>query len=286
MGTVQFGKFYGIANQIGQVSQNEIKKILNYAWEIGVNTLDTAPSYGDSELQLGNIGVREWNVISKLPIVLPETCSDVSGWVNESIINTLQNLKIKRLKGLLLHRSQHILGGQGEKLLSALASLKSQGIVEKIGVSIYSPEELDNLWPYFHPDLVQAPLNIFDRSLITSGWLSRLHQFGAEVHIRSIFLQGLLLMKPVQRPKFFNRWEALWRQWHFWLEQQSISPLQACLGFASKQVEVDGVVIGVDSIKQLDEIHLAMQHPGILPPDELISEDHDLINPSRWIVTK
>lgn len=284
LGTVQFGLPYGIANRTGQVMRNEAAAILDYAWSMGLNTLDTAVAYGESEARLGEVGVGQWRVVSKLRAV-PQSCKDLAGWVQESLTGSLERLRIPRLRGLLLHRSQQLLSSQGDALYRALVILKEQGKVERIGVSIYGPDELDAIWPRYKLDLVQAPFNILDRRLAISGWLTRLHQAGAEVHVRSVFLQGLLLMEAVKRPATFDRWQALWQQWHRWLDDQALSPLQACLGFALSQPEIDRVVVGVDSLKQLQEILAAIDTSVVIPPKTLMSEDLDLINPSNWIIS-
>lgn len=281
LGTVQFGLPYGIANQAGQVSRDEAAAILDQAWMAGVDTLDTAIAYGESEQRLGEIGVGQWRVISKLP-VMPESSADVGAWVRKSVHDSLNRLRISKLHGLLLHRSQQFLGAKGEAIYRAVVALKDQGKVEKIGVSIYDPGELDALWPHFRLDLVQAPFNIMDRRLVSSGWLSRLHEAGTEIHTRSAFLQGLLLMEPTNRPVAFNRWQPLWQRWQGWLNEQSMPAVQACLGFALSQPEIDRVVVGVDNLKQLQEILVGAQASAVVPPTALMSEDLDLINPSRW----
>lgn len=281
LGTVQFGMPYGIANQAGQVSRAETASILDHAWRRGINTLDTAIDYGESEQRLGDIGVGEWQVISKLS-ALQESCTDVAAWVQESVLSSLERLRIPRLRGLLLHRPQQLLGPQGSALYRALVAIKDQGKVEKIGISIYEPDELDAIWPHYQFDLVQAPFNIIDRRLAVSGWLERLHEADTEVHIRSVFLQGLLLMKSEKRPVAFNRWQPLWQQWHGWLNHQSLTPLQACLGFALAQPGIDRVVVGVENLTQLQEILASVETRAVEPPATLASEDIDLINPSRW----
>jgi aryl-alcohol dehydrogenase-like predicted oxidoreductase len=266
------------------VSVDEAGAILRHAWAHGVDTLDTAPAYGESEQRLGEIGVGNWRVISKLPVRMPRSSDGVAGFVDESVHLSLERLKIARLGGLLLHRSEQLLGQFPDVLLTALQAMKSQGLVEKIGVSIYGPDELDAVWPHFQPDLVQAPFNVFDRRLLTSGWLARLHEAGTEVHVRSIFLQGLLLMEPERLPAMFTRWQSLWQRWSQWLRTESLTPLEACVGFASSSPEVGRIVVGVDNLKQLDEILVALKARGIHPPAELACEDQDLVDPSRWVV--
>ena len=284
LGTVQFGGPYGIANHRGQVSRQDAADILALAAAAGLNTLDTAIAYGQAEDTLGEVGVPQWHVVSKLPAI-PECQGDVSCWVYESVADLLQRLRIPRLRGLLLHRSQDLAGPHGEALHQALMALKTRGMVEKIGVSIYAPEELDVLWSRIPLDLVQAPLSIVDRRLATSGWLKRLSDAGTEVHVRSVFLQGLLLMESSRRPAQFSRWQTLWEAWDRWLDSHALTPLQACLGFALSHSTVDRVVVGVDNVTQLQEILAAVGAAPVVPLDALASEDLDLINPSRWNIS-
>ena len=281
LGTVQFGLPYGIANRSGQVSEEDAAVILDRAWTRGVDTLDTAISYGVSEERLGRIGVKQWKVVTKLPSA-PESRADMMGWVEDSVTGSLKRLGIPKLRGLLLHCPQLLHGDTGDALFQELVSLKDQGLVEKIGISIYHPEELDNLCADYRFDLVQAPFNIVDRRLATSGWLNRLHEGGTEVHARSVFLQGLLLMKSGSRPVAFARWEPLWQNWNDWLIDQGLTPLQACLGFALSERAIDRVVVGVDNVNQLDGILAAAGTLVASAPTRLMSEDRDLIDPSRW----
>ena len=281
LGTVQFGLPYGIADQYGQVSRDEVAAILQHAWAAGIDTLDTAIAYGESEQKLGEIGVDHWQVISKLPPVL-EPSTNAADWVQESVVASLRRLRISKLYGLLLHCSQQLLGPQGNAIYQALQTLKQQGLVAKIGVSVYGPDELDALCPHYQFDLVQAPFSIVDQRLANSGWMKRLHQAGIEIHIRSVFLQGLLLMDVAKRPASFNRWQPLWKEWHRWLDDQMVTPLQACLGFVLSQSEVDHIIVGVNSLEQSRGIFAAVESPTIVPPNTFINEDPDLIDPSRW----
>jgi len=281
IGTAQFGLNYGIANQRGQVSHDEAKAILDCASNSGIDTLDTAIAYGESEKLLGEIGVEKWRVITKLP-PMPNNVLDAGEWVRESALGSLSRLKVSRLGGVLLHRSEELLGSRGQELYLALVSLRNQGKVEKIGVSIYNPEELDALWSIYKFDIVQAPFNVIDRRLSTSGWLARLHDSGVEVHTRSAFLQGLLLMSQKERPVAFDRWRTIWDFWQEWTTANSVTPLQACLGFVLSRDEISRVVVGVDGLSQLKEILSNSKVSVTEPPAILASNDENLINPSRW----
>lgn len=281
LGTAQFGLNYGIANQAGQVLINDAATILDCAAAAGLDTLDTAIAYGDSEERLGQIGVNQWQIVSKLP-QLPDRSLDVSAWVRASVMGSLERLKVSCLGGLLLHHPADLLGSQGDALYAAMAELKSQGVVKKIGISIYQPDELDTLLGRMAFDVVQAPFNILDRRLIDSGWLGRLRDLGVELHVRSVFMQGLLLMPGAVRPAKFQRWQALWDEWERWLIVHQLTPLEACLRYALSFNEIRRVIVGVDTPGQLKEIMTAAS--GNLPPvpASLQSTDVALLNPSNW----
>ena len=283
LGTVQFGLPYGITNQGGQVSREEAQRTLDAARAAGIDTLDTAIAYGESELRLGDLGVSDFRVVTKLGEP-PADESNIGSWVAASVAGSLERLRIERLAGLLLHRSQSLLDEDGAALYEALQSLKSRGLVEKIGVSIYDPEELDRLSP-FSFDLVQAPFSIVDRRLATSGWLERLHASGTEVHTRSAFLQGLLLLEPEALPEAFTAWRPLWARWATWLQQNRLTALEGAVGFVAAQRAVDRVIIGVENSRQLLDAVAACNSQIEEIPDELASTDLDLISPVRWRTT-
>jgi aryl-alcohol dehydrogenase-like predicted oxidoreductase len=280
---VQFGLPYGVNNQDGQVRTQEASEIVAYGRAHGIDTVDTAIAYGESELRLGEIGMQGWRVITKLPAV-PSGVHDIAQWMRESVEQSLRRLKVTTLQGLLLHQPLQLFSSEGDAIYEGLLALKRQGIVEKIGVSVYSPDDLEQLCLRFHFDLVQAPFNVFDRRLAQSGWLRRLHQLGTEVHVRSVFLQGLLLMEIESRPAQFKRWDALWRRWHTWLADEQLTALTACLAFAFSFAEISRVVVGADSVQQLQEI-IATARTSTdvpMPPEILSTDDLELIHPSEW----
>jgi len=281
IGTVQFGLKYGISNHQGKVPYKEAKSIIELADNNNINTLDTAVSYGDSEKILGSIGVSDWNVISKLPAI-PDECDDVKLWLNNVVTTSLERLNIDCLHSLLLHKPQQLLGVHGSNLYKALIKLKASGKVKKIGISIYDPSELDQICSQYEIDIVQAPLNIVDNRLVESGWLKRLSELSIEIHVRSIFLQGLLLMPARKRPQKFNLWAALWTNWDKWLEVNNLTPLQACLQYVLSFSEINRVIVGVDSVNQLEDIIRACNSSKLKVPKNIHCSDVNLVNPSRW----
>ena len=282
LGTVQFGLDYGVANTIGQVDKNEVKKILTFAKQEGINTLDTAIGYGDSEKYLGQAGMDGWNVITKLPEIKAEH-SDIDFWVNSQINNSLLHLNVLSVSGVLLHRPLQLLEKNGLRLWSSLEDLKERGIVKKVGFSVYEPDDLDKLWEAgFLPDIVQAPYNIFDQRLKDSGWLSKLNSNKIEVHTRSVFLQGLLLMSSDKRPKYFSKWNNIFDEWDLWLKINNISGIEAALNFVLSEDLIDKIIVGVDSKTQLSEIISASKNYTSGVPKILNTADDMLINPSLW----
>jgi aryl-alcohol dehydrogenase-like predicted oxidoreductase len=284
LGTVQFGLRYGVANTSGQVAPTAIAAILRRAREAGIDTLDTAIAYGESEARLGDAGVASWRLVTKLP-PLPQEMADVGTWVESEVQGSLQRLKTTRLDALMLHKAADLLGPYSKACIRALEDMKARGWVRSIGVSIYAPEDIAAVWPMWRPDIVQAPCNVFDRRLIQSGWLGRLSEAGVRVHIRSAFLQGLLLMPRATQPKWFDPWRGLLDRWAASCVQLETTPLAAALAFVLAQPGVERLVVGVDSLAQLDEILVAARARAVLPADDLYSEDRDLIDPSRWKLT-
>ena len=281
LGTVQFGLPYGIANQSGQVSRTEANAMLKLALANSIDTLDTAIAYGDSETCLGEVGTQGFKVVTKLP-ALPDNCADVSTWVQQQVSMSLSRLGVTSVYGLLLHRSEQLLGLNGVALYQALQALKDNGQVQKVGISIYTPTELDALIPRYRFDLVQAPFNLLDQRLCSTGWIRRLKDEDVEIHTRSAFLQGLLLMSQADMHDKFSTWSGLWRTWHQWMLEKEVSAVQACLAFPLTYPEIDRVVVGADSASQLAQIVSAANKLLQVDLPDIYCYDENLINPANW----
>lgn len=282
LGTAQFGMEYGIANKNGKVSLDEANAIITLGRLAGIDTLDTAMAYGDSEESLGKLSTEDFHVITKLPS-FGSTSKNLQEMVRDQVVNSLAKLKQVKLSGLLLHRPDELLSDVGAEIWLALNAVKEEGLVELIGYSIYSPDELDCIYSNYQPDIVQAPYSIIDRRLCSSGWMDQLHSDGVEIHVRSIFLQGLLLMEAASRPTNFDEWSHLWSSWENWLDNSNLSKLEGALQFVLSNPKITKIVVGVDSTVQLEEIIRATES-GVtaVPPPELYSDCVRLINPANW----
>jgi aryl-alcohol dehydrogenase-like predicted oxidoreductase len=287
LGTVQFGMKYGISNKLGQTKNSEVKKILECAYRNGISMLDTAPSYGDSETVIGNyLDKKSWNVVTKTPNFKGNTVN--SNHVNKllnSFILARKQFNQERLYGLLVHNCDELFLPGGEKIFHAMSQLKKNGIVEKIGVSIYNSEQINSVLDNYPIDLIQLPINILDQRLINDGSLVKLKQNGVEIHARSAFLQGLLLMETHSVPLWFDPIKKKLKSFHDEANNRNISALQLALGFVNSISEIDKVIVGVNTLRHLQEIVDATSI--YVNPSKFASlsvNDSMFINPSNWKV--
>lgn len=281
LGTVQFGLNYGIANTLGQTPRDEAARIIDRARQCCIDTLDTAAAYGESERVLGDIGVAGWKIVTKLP-PCKRGVEDGRHWVLSQVRRSLAALRVERLDAVLLHDASNLLNAQGPEIVAGLQEVKAEGLVGKIGYSIYSPDSLTGLLKIMPPDLIQAPFNILDQRLVETGWLGRLADAGVEVHVRSVFLQGLLLMARGRRPVSFDRWCDLWERWDALVDGHGGSALAVCLGFISQQRNISRVVVGVESLLHLEQLVSSWQTAVAVDGASLSCDDPFLVEPINW----
>ena len=215
--------------------------------------------------------------------MIPKNCLDIDLWVEKNVRASLMRLGIKFLYGLLIHNSEDLIGNSSKELINALKRIKKDGLVKKIGISIYDPSECEKILYLNKFDIVQAPLNIIDRRLIDSGLLSKLHSQNIEIHTRSVFLQGLLLMSRKDIPKKFNQWSKVWDKWSSELKKKKLDAIEACLLYPLSIPEIKHVIVGVDNANQLN--HILVKSKSQRPQVDLsfmISNDQMLINPNNW----
>ena len=282
LGTVQFGIDYGINSGV-KVETDEVSRIINFARNNGINLLDTAQLYGSSEKVLGDSNTQDFNVVTKTRGFDKEDINkSIANFVISDLNQSLRLLKRNSIYALLVHHGEDLLRPGGEMIFNKLQILKNKGLVSKIGVSAYIDNQLINIIDSFDIDIIQLPMNILDRRLIDNGLLNKIYSKGIEIHTRSIFLQGLLLMDPKKRPKMFDKWSSLWKIWDEWLFDNKLSALEATLRYMISLPEISRVLVGVDNKDQLQNIIKALE--GNIPtiPKELSTNDPDLLNPGNW----
>lgn len=286
LGTVQFGMPYGISNSSGQTPQSEAARILEVAQKHGVSLLDTAAAYGDSEAVLGEClhGKTSFKIVSKTA-----ACESSSITENECLrfdqvlLRTLARTRQPSLYGLLVHQVDDLFKPGGSRLFERLLAARDNQLVEKIGVSVYSAADIDAVLERFKVDIVQVPINLLDQRLLHSGHLSKLKDRGIEIHARSVFLQGLLLMEPDGLPTFFNPVRPVLQSYHEKLNICGYTPLDAALGFVKNIAEVDAILVGVVTASQFEEVVAAyMKHPLLDYAQWAYTGDTRMLNPGLW----
>ena len=282
LGTAQFGLSYGVSNASGKTSYDEACRILSRAAAAGIEMLDTAAAYGDSEQVLGRIGVRNcWQVVSKVP-PLPEDGANGKDWVLRHVRQSLSRLNVGKLDGLLVHRATDLLGTEGRNVAAGFKEAKDSGMVSEIGFSIYSPHDLAELVVTMPPDLVQAPFNVVDQRLVLSGWLDTLVASGVKVHVRSIFMQGLLLMDRGSRPSVFQEWDPIWRRWDAAVGSSQDRALSLCIGFVKSYSKLSRIIVGTESTAHLENILNIWEAAAPFDAADLACGDERLVDPSNW----
>ncbi len=273
LGTVQFGLDYGVTNVSGIPTDEVLEKILNMANSKGVFKLDTAMAYGNAEERIGKFGNRRFQVITKVNGV--KTVADL----NTSVTSSLSNLKQDNIYALMFHDADEIL--KNHDLWFGANEIKSKGILEKVGYSLYSTQQLDELLSLdMVPDIVQVPFNILDRRF--GNRFKMLKAKNVEIHVRSIFLQGLLLSKELRCNSRFGQWSETWGLLDEWILSKSLSPLEACLGHVQSYKEIDHIVVGVTDLNQFMEILSVAREASRRAPKNISINDLNLINPSNW----
>ena len=283
LGTVQFGMPYGVTNDNGIVSSDEVSKVIELAKVNGVRIVDTAICYGDAEEIIGKVGVGSFDVVTKIP-KLPENLDSVRSWLEIEAESSLRRLRINGFYALLVHHPSDLLGKFGIELVIALRELQKQGLTKLIGVSLYHPDTLRPVMDAMSPEIVQIPVNLFDQRYEKLGILKLLAARDIEVHSRSTFLQGLLLLRPDELPPQFATWKADWVKIQRYLNVLGSTQLEACMSYPTMLREVSKIIVGVQSYNQMSQILEAAKNPFPFDWSPLSVNDEQLIDPSKWPV--
>ena len=279
IGTVQLGLPYGINNRTGKPNLEESFRILDCARKYDIRTLDSADAYGDSIQVIGSYLSAKpestFHIISKFV--------DDGAPIKEKLYNTLAQLGAQQLYGYLYHRFDDYLAGNYRK---ELLQLKQDEKIVRIGASIYDLKELKTVVGDDDITLIQIPLNPFDSSPQKLGLLKEAKLRGKEIHVRSVFLQGLFFSEPEDLTGNLAELKSSLKGFCEILRRRNLDARQACLNYALHQANVDFAVIGVDTSEQLVqniEAILPVFSPEIMTELQSIPVLNSfLLNPSNW----
>jgi len=260
LGCARFGaRSVPQAGQLG-IAAPEAFATIALAAEAGVTLVDTAAQWGESEAVLGQV------LPSQPPFSVITKTAPIAGGVEaleRRARTSLDRLGQTRARALLVHDAAELLGPDGPALWTRLRRLKDLGLFEAIGFSACACDDPLGLARRFQPDIVQVPLNILDQRLIASGALAELAALGVEVHLRSIFLQGLMFRPGHDLPIEARGLAAGLSRLRRLVAEAGADPLRIALGFALSRPEASRVIVGISSPQELRAILAAAA--GLLP---------------------
>lgn len=281
LGTASFLSGYGVSSRTQKKTNFEIEKLLRGAQELGINRFDTAPAYGEAEEFLGRFLDKTVDLQISTKLGVRETKSEKL--IRASIGKSLIRLQIDTIETLYLHDESNLLHEDGEQLFSILRKLLSEGLVREIGVSVYTYEKLAANYGLF-PELgaYQVPENICDRRLLTNELIKDIADQNKSIIVRSVFLQGLLLMESHKIPDYLIECKPCIESLKQLAEKWGVSKVDLCLSYAKSLGWCSGILVGADNLKQLQKI---VESDFVLPANwqEFVSPlPEKLADPRNW----
>ena len=282
LGTVQMGLPYGISNTTGRIPKQESFKILETAYENGIQTLDTAEVYGSAHQLIGDFHQahpnQRFNVITKIPKEI------ASNEIRTRLLNYIEELSVENLEAVMFHSFDSYT--RDHQLKKELAKQKEEGVFTYLGVSLYTNEELEQIMDDDIIDLIQLPFNLFDNTSIKGELLRSAKSKGKMIHTRSAFLQGLFFKDPQNGHPVVRRLFEPLNKIHFLSKKYGLPVAAIALLYCLKQDFIDRVLIGVDSLNQLqsnlDICHIDLPQDVINEINTIHIENKNLLNPSLW----
>lgn len=251
LGTAQFQNGYGITRKKFKIEKNEINKIFSLAKLSGIKLIDTAEKYKIKNFFEIKKNFKNMHIITKYQ-KLPS--KNFYQNLKKKIKNDLNQFGVKKLYLLHFHSTKELQKKNNKEIIRALKLIKYKDkLISKIGVSVYEPAEINIILKIFKPDVVQIPINILNQEFIFSGWIKKLKKMKIQIHVRSIFLQGLLLEKKGFLKKRYKSWHKELRKIDDYIVKKNIDLLYLSLNFIRK-LKVSGILFSCENRVQLSEI--------------------------------
>ena len=285
LGTAQWGLTYGISNRCGQTTREEVTRILKFAKAAGIQVIDTAQAYGNAEQVLGENDLSSFKVITKISKLGDSSLafSSLYDCLWSSFTRSLDSICSDSIHGVLVHNCDDLFSPSGMMIIEFLRKLKSEGKCFRIGVSVYNSLQIRALLDLFIPDIIQLPFNVLDQRLLHDGTLAKLKKLGIEIHARSIFLQGILLMQIEDLPIYFKPWLSTLLTWRGMCRDLDLSPQHVALNYVTSNRYIDKAIVGVASYSQLvDLTSCPCQYSDITSFNSLSLDDPEILNPAQW----
>ncbi len=260
LGTVQLGLNYGMANTTGKPTLEKAFELLDVAVKGGVVAFDTANGYGDSEEVLGKYFARPECKL-KDPFfttkfsVNPADAADRKA-IEKQIYGfaelSMKRLHINKIPVYMLHAANDMTQF-GDAVPETLKMLKRDGLIERAGVSVYKPSEVEEMLKNDLYEAIQMPMNAFDSKMVRSGVLKKLADKGCTVFVRSVFLQGLFFMDPDNIPEAIASTGTYLKKFSVIAKEEGLSIAQLALAFIRDMPGVSSVVLGSETPEQVSD---------------------------------
>tara|TARA_A100001011_G_C14118099_1_gene759992 strand:- start:145 stop:1008 length:864 start_codon:yes stop_codon:yes gene_type:complete len=252
IGSANVNKRYGLINN--KININEFKKLLNFAVIKGIKTVDTSPQYSNSEKVIGSVK-KNFKIITKITGIPSKIKNiEIEKWITNQFLQSSKNLRLNKVYGLLLQNAEILLSKNSKFVFRALLNLKKKNKLQKIGISVYNFKTLEKIINKYHIDFVQVPYNIFDRRIENVRLIKKIKKKGIEIHVRSIFLQGLLTKRNIRIPKKLLSLKKGLESWKKWLELNKLTTINACLNFVLRNKNIDKIVIGFNDLESFKQV--------------------------------
>ncbi|MDH6423819.1 aldo/keto reductase [Aurantimicrobium minutum] len=281
LGTVQFGLDYGITNSSGEIPDQVVQQMLVFAQEHDIRVFDTAADYGNSQYRLGQLAPIGNSNRYVTKFSLP---ADGSLPTQENVYSdSMKLLRVQKLHGVLFHKLEDLTDPRLEKTLEILRAGRDAEILSRIGVSIYNRADLELALDVFPDlDLLQLPANVLDMDLLESDEVHMLKSRGVEIHVRSVFLQGLLLTSPSQLSEFFEPLKPALIELQNVAAETGKSLLELVLAKIRHHRYVDAVLVGATTLGELTEITSAWESASEYEDFELPAVPREILDPRVW----
>lgn len=279
LGSGQFGLDQQ-AGARGRPRDAEAREILSIAARSGLGVLEVGRHPASAEITLGQVLPKPQPFRLTVTTVRPDRGPD---FAEAEIRAQLARLGAGSVDAILAPSATDLFSAHGPELWDRLRKLKDEGLTKKIGVSVYASDDPVGLTKRFKPDVVQAPASLLDQRLLIDGTLAELASMGVEVHLRSIFLNGLLFLPPDRAPNHLKAAAGRISRARRLIAEGRSDPLQAALGFALSRPEASTVLVGVASAAEMSAvIAAAMSPPPDLDWDEMALDDPEALDPRAW----
>lgn len=278
IGTANFGQNYGLRKK--RIKSNETKKIFDFLKFNKLKSVDTAQSY-NSEKIIGRYKKDKFKIITKIDFKSAHANIDK---IEKIILKSFFEFKNHDLDTILFHNTKILHKDIGKKIFKNLILMKKKKYFKKIGVSIYNFNELKYLVKNFKIDVVQCPYNVFDTRLEDEKWINFLKKNKIEIHVRSIFLQGILINYKYRQNKYFSKIKDQFTSWDSFLERNRLSAVQGALNFVLQNKKIDKILIGIENLSQLKDIIESSYKSKKKLIFKINKLNEKFYNPSKWII--